>query len=676
MAVLQMNKICICAVKKDRKKILEFLQRQGCVEVSDIGSADDVFSKEDTSSVCALLKKNSEMTRDCLSILNRYSPEKSSGISFLKGRSRMTVAQSDDFVKRRNEVFKTAQRILSLERSIAEAKAELLRIEAREEALVPWMKLPMPQTFKGTKRTAVFIGSVEGEYTLESLMALLSRTSPELDLFHLAIVSSSKVQTCFYLIVLKKDAELAQEALRLINFAAPVTPSHHMPQDKKERLLKQKQQAQALIDQAEQEIKSYAGMRGDLRFLEDHMKMRSEKYGVIQRLRQSKHAFVLNGYIPQQQADELQQKLVSRFDCAVQTESAMDDKDVPIKLKNSRFAEPVESVIESYSMPDKSEIDPAGIMSIFYYILFGLMFSDAGYGLIMAGVCGACLLLYKNMEDNWKRNLRLFFWCGVSTLFWGIIFSSYFGDVVNVVSRTFFGHEVSIPPVWFLPLDNPMRMLVFCLGLGCLHLTTGYLIKAGNLAKGRHYIDIVFDVVFPVAILVCLLLMLMGSDMFYTMSGFTVSLSPVASNICTGVVLVCIVGIFLTGGRESRNWFKRLLKGLYALYNVLAGWLGDILSYSRLLALGLATGVIASVFNSLGTMTGTGVVGLIGFIVVFVIGHALNFGINVLGAYVHSNRLAYVEFFSKFYEGGGRKFTPYGMHTKYYRIVEEGTDNV
>ncbi|HOS18256.1 MAG TPA: V-type ATPase 116kDa subunit family protein, partial [Clostridia bacterium] len=160
-------------------------------------------------------------------------------------------------------------------------------------------------------------------------------------------------------------------------------------------------------------------------------------------------------------------------------------------------------------------------------------------------------------------------------------------------------------------------------------------------------------------------------EMFFNMAGFRLTLSAIAAKVCLGSAAVCMAGIVLTGGRESKSWFKRILKGLYALYNVLAGWLGDILSYSRLLALGLATGVIASVINALGTMTGRGVPGLLVFIVVFLLGHALNFGINVLGAYVHSNRLEYVEFFGKFYEGGSRKFSPYGIHTKYYMIQEE-----
>ena len=130
------------------------------------------------------------------------------------------------------------------------------------------------------------------------------------------------------------------------------------------------------------------------------------------------------------------------------------------------------------------------------------------------------------------------------------------------------------------------------------------------------------------------------------------------------------VGIVLTAGRESRNWFKRIAKGLYGLYNV-SGYLSDILSYSRLLALGLATGVIATVINQMGAMGGNSITGIILFVLVFLVGHAINLGINLLGAYVHTNRLSFVEFFGKFYGGGGSEFTPLGVHTKYYKLKEE-----
>ncbi len=674
MAVLQMNKIRICAMKEDRKRLLEFLQRQGCVEVgdaTDAADADDVFAKTDTSSVRSKLDKASETARACSEILDRYCPVKRSIADALRGPARASVKANDDFCSRRSDVLSAAGHIVSLEQSIREAEADLLRLNAQQEALMPWMKLPVPQAFSGTKKTAVFIGSLGGEYTPDALRSCLSAASPELDALHAQIVYTSKEQTCFYLVVLKKDARAAEEALRSLGFIAPSNPGRHMPQSESKRLLKQKEEALQRIEQAQSEIKGYEAMREDFRFLEDHMRLREEKYGVIARLLQSRHAFVLTGYIPQKDAERLRRALSGRFDCAVEIESAADDADAPVALQNSRFTEPAESVLESYSMPAKGELDPTPVMSVFYYIMFGLMFSDAGYGLIMAGVCGACLLLVRDMTHSMKKNLRLFFWCGVSTVFWGVVFSSYFGDVVNVFSKTFLAREVGIAPLWFAPLDNPMKLLVFCLGIGVVHLVSGYAMKACNYAKNRQYIDIVYDFVFPVAILFSLLVPLMGSEMFFNMAGFRLTLSAGAVKACLLTAAVCMVGVVLTGGRESRNWFKRILKGLYALYNVLAGWLGDILSYSRLLALGLATGVIASVINALGTMTSAGIPGFIVFLIVFLLGHALNFGINVLGAYVHSNRLEYVEFFGKFYEGGSRKFLPYGIHTKYYLVQEE-----
>ena len=126
--------------------------------------------------------------------------------------------------------------------------------------------------------------------------------------------------------------------------------------------------------------------------------------------------------------------------------------------------------------------------------------------------------------------------------------------------------------------------------------------------------------------------------------------------------------ILFCSARNS-NPFKRLIKGAYNLYGV-TGYLSDILSYSRLLALGLATGVVAQVFNQLGSMFGSGFVGVVVFSVVFLVGHTLNIGINALGAYVHTNRLQFVEFFGKFYEGGGRVFKPFSVNTKYYNIKE------
>ncbi|MEG2852483.1 MAG: V-type ATPase 116kDa subunit family protein, partial [Hydrogenoanaerobacterium sp.] len=223
---------------------------------------------------------------------------------------------------------------------------------------------------------------------------------------------------------------------------------------------------------------------------------------------------------------------------------------------------------------------------------------------------------------------------------------------------------------WFEPVKEPMRMLVFAFLLGIIHLFAGLAMKLAQCIKDKKYLDALYDAGFWYMLVGGGIIYLLTVPMFTEMLGVSFILPPVLGTIATVMACVGAVGIIFTSGRDSRNWFKRLLKGLYGLYNV-TGYLSDILSYSRLLALGLATGVIATVINQMGSMGGGGIGGAIMFILVFLVGHTINIGINLLGAYVHTNRLQFVEFFGKFYEGGGRKFMPFTENTKYYKIRED-----
>lgn len=274
------------------------------------------------------------------------------------------------------------------------------------------------------------------------------------------------------------------------------------------------------------------------------------------------------------------------------------------------------------------------------------------------------------MSESMSKSLRMFMYCGISTLVWGILFGGYFGDVVDVVSGVFFGHEVSIPALWFIPLNDPMRLLIFSMLLGMIHLFTGLGIKGYMCIRDKRYLDFFCDVVLWYLLLIGLILMLLPSSLFYSISQMTIVFPPALQTLSKGLAIIGAVGILLMSGRSSKNPGLRIALGAYDLYNI-TGWLSDVLSYSRLLALGLATGVIASVVNQMGSMAGKGIFGAIVFIIVFIIGHVFNLAINLLGAYVHTNRLQYVEFFGKFYEGGGREFHPLRADTKYVDIKEE-----
>ncbi len=670
MAVLQMQKISIYALKKDRKAILEYLQRRGVVEITDPETESGVFAQADTQQQRSLLEKNITAAGQAMEVLSGYAKGKKGLLSSFEGRRELTADQYEAAAARIPETRETAERILSLSREIAEGRAEIQRLQTQIDALSPWLSLDIPMQFKGTKRTRVFVGTLPEERTLEQVLTGLAEEAPKVSGIHAEILSTSADQTCLFVICGRKDAFAMEAALRGIGFSYPASPSDKPPKEQCEGLRARIAQAQDRIWRAEEEIRSFADKREDLEFLSDYESMRLEKYQVLGRLRQSRHTFIVEGYVPQREAAALERQLSDRYDAAVEIEPLSDQDDPPVLLENNAFAAPVEPVLESYSMPARGEVDPCTVMAVFYYVLFGLMLSDAAYGLIMVIGCGALLAKFRNMESGMKKTLQMFLYCGISTMFWGVMFGSYFGDVVDVVASTFFGKDVTIPPVWFIPVDEPMRLLVFSFLLGIIHLFAGLAMKLYQLCRAKQYKDALYDVIFWYLLVGGGIIYLLTMDMVVNMLGLGFQLPAAVGNVAAVFAAIGAVGIVFTAGRESRSPFKRLLKGLYGLYNI-SGYLSDILSYSRLLALGLATGVIASVFNQMGSMAGGGVAGAIVFILVFLIGHTLNIGINVLGAYVHTNRLQYVEFFGKFFEGGGRKFNPFSAKTKYYKIREE-----
>lgn len=224
--------------------------------------------------------------------------------------------------------------------------------------------------------------------------------------------------------------------------------------------------------------------------------------------------------------------------------------------------------------------------------------------------------------------------------------------------------------MWFEPLNDPMRLLLYSLLFGIIHLFTGLGIKGYMMIKDGRYLDCLYDVGFWFALLIGLLLLLIPSELFASIAGQTFIFPAFVNVLAKVLTIIGLVGIILMSGRRKKNPALRIALGLYDIYGI-TSWLSDVLSYSRLLALGLATGVIAQVVNSMASMMGDGILGAIFFIVVFIIGHTLNLAINLLGAYVHTNRLQYVEFFGKFYEGGGRPFEPFKQNTKYIRIKED-----
>ena len=665
MAKLKMKSIELIAPLEQSKEIVDLLQRMGTVELTDCEEVDALY-KLSTGVTVSTFERFLIAAESAQKTLDKYAPQKKGLIKGLLSSfdGRKEVEFSDYLKKsdRADDILRECYKINSLEGDIREAEVDNVRCRTAMDALEPWLGLDIPMQSKGTETTAVFVGTFPIEYDVQSLLSALAAAAPDCSEVDVDIVSATQERTCAVIFCHRECEKEIFEALRELNFAWPGDPTKHPPKVRYERLRKQIESNDADSCSAQKEIAEFAGSREDIAFVADYFRIQKEKYSALEKLAMTNRVFVLRGYIPEKRVEKVVGALEKSYTVAVEvTDPDRETQDAPVLLENNAFAAPVESITEMYSLPGKDDIDPNPVMAFFYYVFFGLMLSDAGYGLLMV----IAMLFAKaklKLEPKMKKTVNMFLYCGISTMFWGTMFGSWFGDAPQVIAREFFGKEIGSTAVWFEPVNDPMKLLLYSFLFGIIHLFVGLGVRFYMLWKDGKHLDAICDVV-PVYLLV--------TGAAPLCAGIIIDVPTMFTTIGKYLAIAGAVLTVLTSGRSSKNILGKLGGGLYGLYNTASGYLGDILSYSRLLALGLSTGVIATVINLLGTMPGNKIVKLILFIFVFLVGHTANIAINLIGTYVHTNRLQYVEFFSKFYEGGGRSFTPLKANTKHFRFKEE-----
>ena len=653
MSKLRMKKIELIAMLTDSKKIIELLQRRGVVEICS--NTDDELMDTNVTAVVGEFEKFRSTAAQALELLDLYAPEKGSITDMFGGRTEVGTDTFGKEAMKLEKAMNVSNDIINSNRAIADADSTIAQLAVKIDTMKQWSHLDVPMNFKGTATTSAFIGtmpySVTAEYVEEMLPEGCSVES----------VYSAKEQTNIFVICRKENAEEAENTLRKMAFIPLSETDKRTPKE----LIKNCKMEIARLEeekkQAAENIRKQAEHRKQLQFTVDYLQMRKDKYEALSGLGFTESTFVLTGFIPEKYCEPLEKEICSKYTASITFTDPAEDEDVPVLLENSRFSAPVEGITKMYAMPSKSDVDPTPVMSFFYYLFFGMMLSDAGYGLVMT--IGTAIALKKfKLEDSMRKTLTMFRNCGISTIFWGALFGSWFGDIVQVTAREFFGKEIGSIALWFEPMTDPVKLLLFSYGLGILHLFLGVAVAFKMSWDKGDKLGAVFDAL-PVYLIV-IGVAPVGVSMF-------TDVNADLKKIGLYVMLAGIVILVLTAGRTSKSIFGKFFGGLYALYNTATGYLGDILSYSRLLALGLATGSIASVINLMGTMPEIKIVKLVLFIIVCIVGHTANLAINLLGAYVHTDRLQFVELFSKFYTGGGREFEPLTVNTKYIKFKEE-----
>ncbi|MDD2363135.1 MAG: V-type ATP synthase subunit I [Oscillospiraceae bacterium] len=662
MAKVPMKRIEIITLLTDGKSVIERLQRRGVVDIMQYQGEDgqQKIEKVSTEQSVQIFEKNASIIDQAITVLDGYSPEKKSLLSAFEPRAAVTTEQFGEMALKAEESIRISNDIISLSQKIKENRASLKANNQYRASLESWRELEVPMRFKGTGLTAAFIGTLPGAWDRETLLESL-KPDPETPLpAEVQIVYSYSEQSGIFVLCHKDYKDECSKSLRELGFALPSVITGKPPAQVIQEYEQKAQQLEDEIVRLTADIIDKADQRQQLLFTLDYLSMRADKYRALENLALTNSTMIINGYIPAEKADALANELQNKYIASVTVSQPTRDEEPPVAFKNAMPAAAIEDITESYDMPSKTDVDPNPVMAFFYYAFFGLMLSDAGYGLLMALATGF-ILKFKKPEGNTRRNMQKFFICGLSTIFWGALFGSWFGDIVRVVSSTFFGKEVILGPIWFDPVTQPMKLLVFSLILGFIQVVVGLGVKFYMLWREGKRLDAIFDVGFWWILFAGIILLILP---------MVITTSIPLGTIGKAVALIGVAGLLITGGRDSPSIVGKIFGGLGGLYGI-TGYFSDILSYCRLMALGLVTGIIGSVVNSIGSMMGDGILGAVMLGVVFIFGHLVNFGINALGAYVHCNRLQYVEFFSKFYEGGGRLFKPFNVNTKHYKFKEE-----
>jgi len=636
--ITPMQKITICGLNGERKYVMERLQKAGCVEF--INDTEVCLDTPSVSESLSQFERYLSISKSALAILDEYCPQKTAMFSARKDMSYKYFSMRKEEIK---DIGALALKVINTEKSIKETESRMGSINARIASLAQWSNLDIPLNFTGTKSLETGLYTHPSLITEEQLKQIISEVD---DHCIFELISSSSEVSCVFIAYLKDYRDDVLKLLREKGFVqASVGISRKTPQNKIASLSEELVCLKKEIEDAEATLRNFSKDRKEIQLFHDHLILRIDKYKALQSVNLTDETFIIQGYIPKSKAAMVQKKLED-LTCTVEFE-AITDGEAPVLFDNNAFVSPVEGITSSYSMPSKNDIDPNAIMSIFYYLFFGMMFSDAGYGLLMVIVCGY-LGFIARVESSLKRNMRMFFYCGLSTMFWGFMYGGFFGDIIP-----------GLRPIWINPIEEPLMLLIFSVALGVLQIVIGLILKFYVDFRAGERVSAVFDTLSWVILLLGAAISIIGVVFTY----------DILLKIGIVMAVAGVVMIITMKNRTTLNPLKRLFSGILGLYDI-TSYVSDFLSYSRLMALGLATGVIANVVNIMAKLGGGGIVGTIAFVLIFIVGHALNFAINILGAYVHTNRLQYVEFYSKFYEGGGRAFSPLNMNTKYYNFME------
>ncbi len=631
-----MKHLRLLGMESEREALLKAMQDMECVEISSIDGSEEAlesgFAKPDDKALMSA-QEASRAYRTALASLDRFAPEK-------KGmfRKRQGVSRAAFFSAESEENARTAAETINKDtRRLGEIESERTKNEALRATLAPWLTVDAPLG-GADGALAVFFGTVGLNVTDDALKAL----ADSLDGL-LTWQQASSDRSLRYLLVMCHGSvkERALSALRDLGFSTVSFRGMTGTAKENDKALAENLAAlEKERQEIEQRIAGLGGKREALLEASDRAAIALRREEAKSRLVGTDKVFLLEGWLPADRCAEIE-KMLEPFTCATETREPTEDEypQVPVQLKNNKLTRPLNMVTEMYSLPAYGTLDPNPLMAPFFILFYGIMMADMGYGLLM--MIASVIISKKYRPKGTSGELfSLLGLCGISTFIMGALTGGFFGDFLTQLVAIVSPGTVFALPKLFDPLDDLTMILIGSMALGMVQIVTGMAISLIEKCKRKKFLDAFFEEITWWIVFIGIALLALGKG---------------AAVLYVGCALVLLGPIV-----QGKGWGK--LTGVFgSLYNHVTGYFGDILSYTRLMALMLAGSVIAQVFNMLAAMPGN----VIAFIIISMLGNAMNFGLNLLGCYVHDLRLQCLEFFNKFYVDGGKPFHPMTLDTEY-----------
>lgn len=631
-----MKHLRLLGMESEREALLKAMQDMECVEISSIDGSEEAlksgFAKPDDKALMSA-QEASRAYRTALASLDRFAPEK-------KGmfRKRQGVSRAAFFSAESEENARTAAETINKDtRRLGEIESERTKNEALRATLAPWLTVDAPLG-GADGALAVFFGTVGLNVTDDALKAL----ADSLDRL-LTWQQASSDRSLRYLLVMCHGSvkERALSALRDLGFSTVSFRGMTGTAKENDKALAENLAAlEKERQEIEQRIAGLGGKREALLEASDRAAIALRREEAKSRLVGTDKVFLLEGWLPADRCAALE-KALKPFTCAIETREPTEDEypQVPVQLKNNKLTRPLNMVTEMYSLPAYGTLDPNPLMAPFFILFYGIMMADMGYGLLM--MIASVIISKKYRPKGTSGELfSLLGLCGISTFIMGALTGGFFGDFLTQLVAIVSTGTVFALPKLFDPLDDLTMILIGSMALGMVQIVTGMAISLIEKCKRKKFLDAFFEEITWWTVFIGIALLALGKG---------------AAVLYVGCALVLLGPIV-----QGKGWGK--LTGVFgSLYNHVTGYFGDILSYTRLMALMLAGSVIAQVFNMLAAMPGN----VIAFIIISMLGNAMNFGLNLLGCYVHDLRLQCLEFFNKFYVDGGKPFRPMTLDTEY-----------